>query len=116
MFPGTYPETQVARGMCLDLLTEKVFETAFNSPLRLQEFSERQEGMAPQNREVLSPPKWVAGLLWVFSENHQNGMTLGFTRKTKQFVVFAIGFHRKTNPKKCRSSNSHVPRRHRSCA
>ncbi|CAE7245777.1 Dnah1, partial [Symbiodinium pilosum] len=41
--PEVCAALQVTRGMCLDLLTEKVFETAFNSPLRLQEFSERQE-------------------------------------------------------------------------
>ena len=41
--PEVCAALQVTRGMCLDLLTEKVFETAFNTPLRLQEFSERQE-------------------------------------------------------------------------
>merc|ERR1712039_261369 len=31
------------RGMCLDLLQERVFETAFGSPMRLQEFIEKEE-------------------------------------------------------------------------
>eukprot|EP00913_Durusdinium_trenchii_P010417 g9765.t1 len=41
--PEVCAALQVTRGMCLDLLTEKVFETNFNTALRLQEFSERQE-------------------------------------------------------------------------
>jgi dynein heavy chain, axonemal len=34
---------QATRAMCLDLLTERVFETNFQQPLRLQEFIEREE-------------------------------------------------------------------------
>ena len=53
--PEVCAALQVTRGMCLDLLTEKVFETAFTSPLRLQEFSERQAGNASGSRVEGSP-------------------------------------------------------------
>eukprot|EP00929_Paragymnodinium_shiwhaense_P038463 TRINITY_DN20312_c0_g2_i5.p1 TRINITY_DN20312_c0_g2~~TRINITY_DN20312_c0_g2_i5.p1 ORF type:complete len:4212 (-),score=1387.32 TRINITY_DN20312_c0_g2_i5:193-12828(-) len=42
--PEVCAALQVTRGMCLDLLTERVFETAFLSPMRNSEFQERQEG------------------------------------------------------------------------
>eukprot|EP00930_Biecheleria_cincta_P008311 TRINITY_DN10972_c0_g5_i1.p1 TRINITY_DN10972_c0_g5~~TRINITY_DN10972_c0_g5_i1.p1 ORF type:complete len:3933 (-),score=932.09 TRINITY_DN10972_c0_g5_i1:47-11569(-) len=41
--PEVCAALQVTRGMCLDLLTERVFETVFSAPLRLSEFSEREE-------------------------------------------------------------------------
>merc|ERR1712048_142156 len=41
--PEVCAALQVTRGMCLDLLTERVFETSFAAPMRLQEFVEREE-------------------------------------------------------------------------
>lgn len=40
--PEVCAALRATRGMCLDLLTERVFETTFASPMRNQEFSERQ--------------------------------------------------------------------------
>jgi dynein heavy chain len=41
--PEVCAALQVTRGMCLDLLVERVFDTEFKQPMRLQEFIESQE-------------------------------------------------------------------------
>ena len=65
--PEVCAALQVTRGMCLDLLTEKVFETAFNTPLRLQEFSERQEASIMRLKGRLG--MWVNTIRFGLSEH-----------------------------------------------
>jgi dynein heavy chain len=64
---------QVTRGMCLDLLTECVFETAFNQPMRLQDFIERQEAATTRLRGRLG--------MWV------NTIRMQITTKLQQATV-----------------------------
>jgi dynein heavy chain len=77
--PEVVGALQLARGMCLDVLTERVFDTNFFTPMKLQEFTERQEVATTRLRGRLT--------MWV------NSIRMHITQRLNQATVKWFNFN-----------------------